>query len=55
MSQALRFCLFLVCGLRLLTRTASQLVGHTMRRLLSEFNIYRWAGRMLIDASRLRR
>lgn len=26
-----------------------------MRRLVSEFNIYRWAGRMLLDASRLRR
>ena len=26
-----------------------------MRRLIAEFNVYRWAGRMLIDASRLRR
>jgi trehalose 6-phosphate synthase len=26
-----------------------------MRRLIGEFNIYRWAGRMLLDASRLRR
>lgn len=26
-----------------------------MRSLLSEFNIYRWAGRMLIDAAQLRR
>ena len=26
-----------------------------MRRLIAEYNIYRWAGRMLIDASRLRR
>jgi trehalose 6-phosphate synthase len=26
-----------------------------MRALVSEFNIYRWAGRMLLDASRLRR
>jgi trehalose 6-phosphate synthase len=25
-----------------------------MRRLISEFNVYRWAGRMLLDASRLR-
>jgi trehalose 6-phosphate synthase len=25
-----------------------------MRRLVAEFNVYRWAGRMLIDASRLR-
>ncbi len=26
-----------------------------MRRLIAEFNVYRWAGRMLLDASRLRR
>ena len=26
-----------------------------MRALVSEFNIYRWAGRMLADAARLRR
>ncbi len=26
-----------------------------MRSLLSEFNVYRWAGRMLVDAARLRR
>ncbi|MBI4871693.1 MAG: trehalose-6-phosphate synthase [Candidatus Riflebacteria bacterium] len=26
-----------------------------MRRYLSEFNVYRWAGRMLVDAARLRR
>jgi trehalose 6-phosphate synthase len=26
-----------------------------MRTLLAEFNVYRWAGRMLIDAARLRR
>ncbi len=26
-----------------------------MRSLIAEFNVYRWAGRMLIDASRLRR
>jgi len=26
-----------------------------MRALVSEFNIYRWAGRMLVDAARLRR
>ena len=26
-----------------------------MRRLVSELNVYRWAGRMLIDAARLRR
>jgi trehalose 6-phosphate synthase len=27
---------------------------HAMRALLSEFNVYRWAGRMLVDAARLR-
>jgi trehalose 6-phosphate synthase len=27
----------------------------SMRTLLSEFNVYRWAGRMLADAARLRR
>jgi trehalose 6-phosphate synthase len=27
----------------------------SMRRLLSEFNVYRWAGRMLVDAAQLRR
>ena len=25
-----------------------------MRALVAEFNVYRWAGRMLIDAARLR-
>ncbi len=27
---------------------------HAMRALVKEFNVYRWAGRMLVDASRLR-
>jgi trehalose 6-phosphate synthase len=27
----------------------------SMRRLVSEFNVYRWAGRMLVDAASLRR
>jgi trehalose 6-phosphate synthase len=27
----------------------------SMRALLAEFNVYRWAGRMLVDAARLRR
>jgi trehalose-6-phosphate synthase len=27
----------------------------SMRRLVSEFNVYRWAGRMLVDAVVLRR
>jgi trehalose 6-phosphate synthase len=28
---------------------------HAMRALLAEFNVYRWAGGMLVDAARLRR
>ena len=28
---------------------------HAMRAYLAEFNVYRWAGRMLVDAARLRR
>ena len=27
---------------------------HSMRAFVSEFNVYRWAGRMLVDAARLR-
>jgi trehalose 6-phosphate synthase len=27
----------------------------SMRRMVSEFNVYRWAGRMLIDAADVRR
>ena len=27
----------------------------SMRKLVSEFNVYRWAGRMLVDAAELRR
>jgi trehalose 6-phosphate synthase len=27
----------------------------SMRSFLAEFNVYRWAGRMLVDAARLRR
>jgi trehalose 6-phosphate synthase len=27
----------------------------SMRRMVSEFNVYRWAGRMLVDAAELRR
>jgi trehalose 6-phosphate synthase len=26
-----------------------------MRTFVAEFNVYRWAGRMLVDAARLRR
>jgi trehalose 6-phosphate synthase len=26
----------------------------SMRRLVQEFNVYRWAGRMLLDAARVR-
>jgi trehalose 6-phosphate synthase len=28
---------------------------HAMRAYLAEFNVYRWAGRMLVDAARLRK
>ena len=28
---------------------------HAMRTFVCEFNVYRWAGRMLVDAARLRR
>ena len=28
---------------------------HAMRAFLAEFNVYRWAGRMLVDAARLRK
>jgi trehalose 6-phosphate synthase len=28
---------------------------HSMRRLVSEFNVFRWAGQMLVDAAELRR
>jgi trehalose 6-phosphate synthase len=27
---------------------------HSMRSLVSELNVYRWAGRMLVDAAQLR-
>ena len=27
----------------------------SMRGLIQEFNVYRWAGRMLMDAARMRR
>jgi trehalose 6-phosphate synthase len=27
----------------------------SMRRVVSEFNVFRWAGRMLVDAAELRR
>jgi len=28
---------------------------HAMRAFLAEFNVYRWAGGMLVDAARLRK
>jgi trehalose 6-phosphate synthase len=28
---------------------------HLMRELVREFNVYRWAGRMLLDAAMMRR
>jgi trehalose-6-phosphate synthase len=36
------------------TRGATERM-RSMRRIVSEFNVYRWAGRMLIDAAELRR
>jgi len=27
---------------------------HSMRALVKDFNVYRWAGRLLIDAARVR-
>jgi trehalose 6-phosphate synthase len=27
----------------------------SLRRVVSEFNVYRWAGRMLVDAAEVRR
>ena len=27
---------------------------HSMRRLIQEFNVYRWAGKMLLDAAQMR-
>jgi len=42
---------------RALTMPADDQRGrmHAMRTLLAEFNVYRWAGRMLMDAARIRR
>lgn len=38
-----------------MTATEKALRIKAMRALLSEFNVYRWAGRMLVDAARIRR
>jgi len=42
---------------RALTMSAEEQRGrmHAMRAFLAEFNVYRWAGRMLMDAARIRR
>ena len=42
---------------RALTMSAEDQRGrmHAMRAFLAEFNVYRWAGRMLMDAARIRR
>jgi trehalose 6-phosphate synthase len=42
---------------RALTMSADDQRGrmHAMRAFLAEFNVYRWAGRMLMDAARIRR
>jgi trehalose 6-phosphate synthase len=47
-SRALRIAL-------LMPESEQQARMRSMRRYVAEFNIYRWAGRMLLDASRLRR
>ena len=38
-----------------MTQTEQRERMRSMRRMVSEFNVYRWAGRMLIDAAELRR
>ena len=38
-----------------MTASEQQARMRSMRRFVAEFNVYRWAGRMLIDAARLRR
>ena len=44
----------LAMGLRM-SSEEQQARMSAMRRLISEFNVYRWAGRMLVDAAELRR
>ena len=36
-------------------KAEQQVRMHAMRTFVAEFNVYRWAGRMLRDAERLRR
>jgi trehalose 6-phosphate synthase len=38
-----------------MTATEQQERMRSMRRMVSEFNVYRWAGRMLLDAAEVRR
>jgi trehalose 6-phosphate synthase len=38
-----------------MSREEQQERMRAMRTHVSEFNVYRWAGRMLVDAARLRR
>jgi trehalose 6-phosphate synthase len=44
----------LAAGLRM-PKNEQRMRIRSMRRLVSEFNVYRWAGRMLVDAAELRR
>ena len=44
----------LAAGLRMSSAEQRARMG-SMRKLVSEFNIYRWAGRMLVDAAEVRR
>jgi trehalose 6-phosphate synthase len=64
-SGAPRFVMVLVVGLALVACDALAAAltlspeeqrdrMRSMRAFLGEFNVYRWAGRMLVDAARLR-
>ncbi|HEY0882185.1 MAG TPA: trehalose-6-phosphate synthase, partial [Archangium sp.] len=44
-----------LAGALTMSREEQQERMASMRRLVSEFNVYRWAGRMLVDAAELRR
>ncbi len=43
---------FIFAAYKLFTRWTH---ARIMRALISEFNVYRWAGRMLLDAAAMRR
>ena len=55
-QQGVRVAFDLARTLALRMPLAEQRVRmQAMRRLIAELNVYRWAGRMLVDASRVRR